>query len=102
MRAAREVDVVGTGAVVVMVPRSHHGGPHARPVVRRTRPIVRRRAPLRQQRRGDELWTSLPRTPRLDDAPGIAREARAEGAHDMNTVSVALSADHFPFEATRS
>jgi len=38
----------------------------------------------------------------LDDAPGRAREARAEGAEDMNTVFVALSADHLPLEATRS
>ncbi len=40
--------------------------------------------------------------PMLDDAPGRAREARAEGAEDMNTVFVALSADHLPLEATRS
>lgn len=38
----------------------------------------------------------------LDVAPGRAREARAEGAEDMNTVFVVLTADHLPFEATRS
>ncbi|KDA06926.1 hypothetical protein DC31_07600 [Microbacterium sp. CH12i] len=69
-------------AVVVIVLLSQERRCCARPLVRSIRPIVRRRVSSK--------------------VTGMSREEPNGRSRDMNTVVVALLADHLPLEATHS